>query len=111
MLQYVVPKLGHTLREDFVINPAKQDMVPLEEWVLPWHTLLRSSMFVHLLDAELFPKWIEILYVWLASPGCKPDEVASWYVPLFAVSIVANDQVHLVEEPLPCSDPRDPRCP
>lgn len=82
MLQFVVPKLGVCLREDFSINPAAQNMEPLEEWVLPWHRLLRSSMFVHLLDSELFPKWLDILYIWLASPGCKPDEVASWYVIL-----------------------------
>jgi tuftelin-interacting protein 11 len=64
VLQYVVPKLGVCLREDFVINPRKQDLVPLEDWVLPWHALL--------------PKWLDILYVWLVQPAYKPDEVANW---------------------------------
>jgi tuftelin-interacting protein 11 len=82
MLQFVVPKLGHSLRDDFRIDPSDQNMQPLEQWVLPWYTLLRSSVFVHLLDVELWPAWLEILYIWLASPGCKPDEVASWYAYL-----------------------------
>ena len=80
MLRTVVPKLGATLRDDFSINPRKQDMQPLEEWVLPWHTLLRSSTFAQLLQVNFFPKWLDILYIWLVQPNFKPDEVANWYV-------------------------------
>ncbi|KIJ22410.1 hypothetical protein M422DRAFT_277168, partial [Sphaerobolus stellatus SS14] len=31
MLKYIVPKLGATLREDFKVNPRRQDMTPLEQ--------------------------------------------------------------------------------
>ncbi|WVQ75429.1 hypothetical protein IAR50_005054 [Cryptococcus sp. DSM 104548] len=79
ILQFVLPKLGACLREDFAINPRKQDMVPLQDWVLPWHTLIRQSNFAHLLEAEFFPKWLDILYIWLIQPSCKHNEVASWF--------------------------------
>ncbi|WVQ93333.1 hypothetical protein IAU59_000401 [Kwoniella sp. CBS 9459] len=80
IIQFVLPKLGVCLRDDFAINPRKQDMVPLQDWVMPWHNLLRSSMFSHLLEVEFFPKWLDILYIWLVQPAYKPDEVANWFV-------------------------------
>ena len=78
VLQHVVPKLGLCLRDDFTINPRKQDMEPLSDWVMPWHTLLRSSGFSHILEVEFFPKWLDILYIWLIQPAYKPDEVVNW---------------------------------
>lgn len=78
MLRSVVPKLGVSLREEFSINPRKQDMVPLEDWVLPWHKLLRGSTFSQLIEVNFFPKWLDILYIWLIHPAYKPDEVANW---------------------------------
>ncbi|OXH30890.1 tuftelin-interacting protein 11 [Cryptococcus neoformans] len=79
IIQFVLPKLGVCLREDFTINPRKQDMVPLQDWVLPWHTLIRQSMFSHLLEVEFFPKWLDVLYIWLIQPSYKANEVATWY--------------------------------
>ena len=43
LLKYVVPKLGARLREDFRVNPRKQDMAPLQD-VLLWEDLLRPSI-------------------------------------------------------------------
>ncbi|WVR09168.1 hypothetical protein IAU60_006230 [Kwoniella sp. DSM 27419] len=80
IIDFVLRKLGASLREDFTINPRKQDMVPLSDWVLPWHTLIRSSTFSSLLEANFFPKWLDILYIWLIQPAYKPDEVANWFV-------------------------------
>ena len=79
VIQYIIPKLGVCLREDFKINPANQDMKPFE-WVMPWHELVRGSMMAHLLDVEFFPKWLDTLYLWLVHPGYKPDEVANWFL-------------------------------
>jgi tuftelin-interacting protein 11 len=78
MLRFVVPKLGATLRDDFTINPRKQDMIPLEDWVMPWHTLLRGSTFSQLIEANFAQKWLDILYIWLIQPNYKSDEVANW---------------------------------
>jgi tuftelin-interacting protein 11 len=78
MLKYIVPKLGATLRDDFHVNPRSQDMAPLER-VLAWVPLLRSSILGPLLVAEFFPKWLDVLHIWLVQPRPNFDEVAQWY--------------------------------
>jgi tuftelin-interacting protein 11 len=78
MLKYVVPKLGATLRDDFRINPRKQDMEPLQR-VLPWATLIRPSIFSQILQTEFFPKWLNVLHIWLIQPTVNFEEVAQWY--------------------------------
>lgn len=77
LLKYVVPKLGSTLRDDFKINPRKQEMKPLQD-VLLWQGHLRSSVFQQLLETEFFPKWLGILHVWLIQPGVSLKEVRQW---------------------------------
>ncbi|KAI9510519.1 TFP11-domain-containing protein [Russula earlei] len=77
-LKYVVPKLGSTLREEFRVNPRSQDMTPLER-VLAWAPLLRGSIFASLLASEFFPKWLDVLHIWLVQPRPNFDEVAQWY--------------------------------
>lgn len=79
MGEHVVPKLSACLRQEFVINPRKQDMRPLVEWVLPWQAYIRTSTFVRMFELEFFPKWLNVLYLWLAHPGHNGDEVATWF--------------------------------
>ncbi|KAG8873502.1 hypothetical protein FRB97_006713 [Tulasnella sp. 331] len=78
LLKYVIPKLGATLRDDLKINPRKQDMQPLQ-LVLLWATHLKPSVFRQLLETEFFPKWLDILHVWLVQPNVNFDEVTKWY--------------------------------
>ena len=78
MLKYIVPKLGSSLREDFKVNPRRQDMTPLEQ-VLQWRPLIRSSVFSQILEMEFFPKWLDVLYIWLIQPKTNFEEVAQWY--------------------------------
>jgi tuftelin-interacting protein 11 len=78
VLKYIVPKLGATLRDEFRVNPRSQDMAPLER-VLAWAPLLRSSVFASLLVAEFFPKWLDVLHIWLVQPRPNFDEMAQWY--------------------------------
>ena len=78
MLKYVLPKLGAMLREDFRVNPRTQDMTPLER-VLPWSAILDASMFSPLLEAEFFPKWLDVLHIWLIQPNASFEEIAQWY--------------------------------
>jgi len=77
-LKYVVPKLGATLREDFQVNPAQQDLKPLQN-VLSWAEIIRPSIFSQLLEAEFFPKWLKTLHQWLVHPEASFEEVAQWY--------------------------------
>ncbi|TFY78095.1 hypothetical protein EWM64_g5918 [Hericium alpestre] len=78
LLKYVVPKLGATLREDFTINPRQQDMAPLRR-VLDWEPLLRPSILAQLLESGFFPKWLDVLHIWLTQPRPSFEEVAQWY--------------------------------
>jgi tuftelin-interacting protein 11 len=78
LLKYVVPKLAATLREDFKVNPAQQDIKPLQD-VLAWAEIIRPSIFSQLLETELFPKWLITLHQWLVHPEASFEEVAQWY--------------------------------
>ena len=78
MLKYVVPKLAATLREDFKVNPAQQDLKPLQD-VLAWAEIIRPSIFSQLLETEFFPKWLTTLHQWLIHPEASFEEVAQWY--------------------------------
>ncbi|PCH36375.1 TFP11-domain-containing protein [Wolfiporia cocos MD-104 SS10] len=78
LLKYIVPKLGSRLREDFRVNPRSQDMAPLQD-VMLWEKLLRPSILSQLLETEFFPKWLDVLHIWLIQPRPSFEEVARWY--------------------------------
>lgn len=90
LLKYVVPKLGALLRNDFRVDPRKQDMEPLQQ-VLLWSTILRPSIFSQLIETEFFPKWLDILHIWLIQPKVSFEEVAQWY-QFWKVSFPENVQ-------------------
>lgn len=77
-MKYIVPKLGATLRNDLHINPRDQKMEPLHH-VLAWSGIIRSSIFSQILETEFFPKWLDVLYIWLVQPRVSFEEVAQWY--------------------------------
>lgn len=77
-MKYVVPKLGATLREDFQVNPAQQDLQPLQN-VLAWAEIVRSLILSQLLETEFFPKWLTALHQWLVHPKASFEEVVQWY--------------------------------
>ncbi|EKD03937.1 hypothetical protein A1Q2_01761 [Trichosporon asahii var. asahii CBS 8904] len=76
--EHVLGKLGAVLR-DLVINPRDQDMSAIVNEVLPWHSLIRPSNFTRLFELEFFPKWLNVLYLWLVHPGYNGEEVAQWF--------------------------------
>lgn len=78
LLKYIVPKLGARLRDDFRVNPRNQDMEPLKD-VLLWESLIRPSIFSQILETEFFPKWLDVLHIWLIQPNPSFEEVAQWY--------------------------------
>lgn len=78
LLKYVVPKLGVTLRDDFRINPRQQDLKPLHA-VFAWFPLIRPAIMAQLISAAFFPKWLDVMHVWLIQPKVSFAEVANWY--------------------------------
>ncbi|ORY83279.1 GC-rich sequence DNA-binding factor-like protein-domain-containing protein [Protomyces lactucae-debilis] len=73
----VLPKLASSLRHDFEVDPGDQEMSLLEN-VLSWATVFDASIMSKLLEAELFPKWYEVLHLWLSSDG-NFEEISQWY--------------------------------
>nr|XP_014086268.1 septin-interacting protein 1 [Bactrocera oleae] len=74
--QHIIPKLQLVLNE-FIINPLQQQ---LELWnqVWEWHELVPTQQMAELLDKYFFPKWMQVLVLWLNQ---SPDyaEISRWY--------------------------------
>ncbi|CCJ30908.1 unnamed protein product, partial [Pneumocystis jirovecii] len=78
MLNYLLPKLSTCLRVDFDIDPSDQKLEPLE-WVFSWKNFFKPSVFDRLFAADFFPKWMDILYLWLTDSDCNYAQVSEWY--------------------------------
>lgn len=74
---HLLPRLSRLIREDFEINPADQDLAPLEA-VLQWREWFPPNVLGLLLVAEFFPKWLHILHVWLTNDP-NYEEVGEWF--------------------------------
>ena len=96
ILKHVLPQLGSTLRDAFVVDPGQQDNKPLEA-VLAWSPLLRSSMLSQLIEGGFFPKWLDALYIWLTSDHADFGQIATWCVSLPSQASGCD--------PRTCSDP------
>lgn len=96
LMQHIIPKLQMVLTE-FVINPLQQDLGKCyliylskenffiilfltEPWnqVWEWHEVIPTIQMAHLLDKFFFPKWMQVLVIWLNQ---SPDyiEISRWY--------------------------------
>ena len=78
LLKYVVPKISSLLRDEFRVNPRNQNMDPLKQ-TFAWSDILRPSILGQILEKEFFPKWLDVLYIWLVQPTANFEEVAHWY--------------------------------
>ncbi|KAK7049042.1 Tuftelin-interacting protein 11 [Favolaschia claudopus] len=78
LLRHIFPKLGASLPEDLRVNPRDQVMTPLTN-VLQWAASIRSSIFSQILETEFFPKWLDVLHIWLIQPKVSFEDVAQWY--------------------------------
>ncbi|KAF2493200.1 TFP11-domain-containing protein [Lophium mytilinum] len=77
LVRHLLPRLALQLTSDFEVNPAEQDLKPLER-VLAWKSFFKASVLAQLFLAEFFPKWLTVLHQWLtADPNY--DEVGQWF--------------------------------
>ncbi|KAI5734676.1 hypothetical protein M8J77_009389 [Diaphorina citri] len=76
LLQNIVPKL-HIALQEFVINPQQQHLDNWN-WVMEWSELLSSQTMASILSASFFPKWLQVLSMWL-NINPNYDQVANWY--------------------------------
>lgn len=76
--KHIIPRLGQYLKDEFEINPSDQSLDPLL-YVLAWKDVIKPKHMIRLLEAKFFPKWFNILTIWLRSPSFDKDEVRSWF--------------------------------
>jgi tuftelin-interacting protein 11 len=74
---HLLPRLAKYLRNRLEINPQEQDLAPLEV-VLKWKDFFNPHVMGELLVAEFFPKWHEVLHIWLISDP-NYEEVGEWF--------------------------------
>jgi tuftelin-interacting protein 11 len=78
LVRHMLPRLAAYMASEFEINPADQDITPLEH-VLAWTEVFPLRTMGQLLVSEFFPKWLHILHVWLTSDDPKYEEIVEWY--------------------------------
>ncbi|KAG7204874.1 hypothetical protein KM043_005274 [Ampulex compressa] len=77
LVKNIIPKLQIALTE-FVINPHQQHLDQWN-WVYEWKDLIPPHIMAGLLDKFFFPKWLQVLALWLNhSPNY--DQVTNWYM-------------------------------
>ncbi|KAK2755981.1 hypothetical protein FQN54_005778 [Arachnomyces sp. PD_36] len=74
---HLLPRLARHLRQEFEVNPQDQNLAPLED-VLKWKDFFKPKAMALLLVAEFFPKWHNILHIWLTSEP-NYEEVGQWF--------------------------------
>lgn len=73
----LLPRLALYLNGAFQVDPADQDITPLEK-VLLWAKIFKPEKFARILVESFFPKWLNVLYMWLtADPNY--EEVGQWF--------------------------------
>jgi tuftelin-interacting protein 11 len=78
MLRHILPRLSSHLSQTFDIDPADQDITPLEN-VFAWQSFFTPTIFGRLLITEFFPKLHVVLHQWLTSPEASFEEIGAWY--------------------------------
>lgn len=74
----LLPRLSDYLRKFLLIDPANQDITPLEH-IMGWATVLRPTLVGHLLEDVFFPKWMEALHSWLVLADADLGEIYTWF--------------------------------
>lgn len=77
LIRHLLPRLATYMQENFDVNPQDQDLTALAQ-VFLWKDFFKPSTMGQLLIAEFFPKWHNILYIWLTSEP-NYEEIWQWF--------------------------------
>ena len=73
----MLPRLSQFLLDELIIDPSNQDRTPIDV-VMQWQQYFSITKFARIIVESFFPKWFNILYVWLTSDP-NYEEVGQWY--------------------------------
>jgi tuftelin-interacting protein 11 len=74
LTSHLIPRLAAYLRDNFELDPAEQDLAPLEA-VFAWRGLISNEVIGELLKAQFFPKVLETIHTWLTGQEVVLAEV------------------------------------
>ncbi|KAK9500922.1 hypothetical protein O3M35_002085 [Rhynocoris fuscipes] len=76
LVNNILPKLGQALGQMYISHQNLN--IDAWKWVMEWNELVRPPLMADLLDQHFFPKWLQVLTVWLNT--CPNyDQVMAWY--------------------------------
>ncbi|KAI4107478.1 MAG: hypothetical protein L6R37_001580 [Teloschistes peruensis] len=78
--RHLLPRLATHLSHNFLIDPSDQVLTPFTA-VLAWTTpswSFPTATTAHLMQAEFFPKWHHVLYLWLTNSP-NNQEISEWF--------------------------------
>jgi len=73
----LLPRLAQYLHTSFEVDPADQDITPIEN-ILKWKPFFTADKFSRILIDAFFPKWLNVLHLWLTSDPSY-EEIGQWY--------------------------------
>ncbi|XP_039287285.1 tuftelin-interacting protein 11 [Nilaparvata lugens] len=77
LVNNIVPKLHQSLQQ-LVINPHQQHLDNWK-WVMDWSEMIPVYSMASILDKSFFPKWMQVLSLWLNVAQPNYDQVSNWY--------------------------------
>lgn len=78
LVRHLLPRLSLHMSQHFEVDPADQDLTPLEN-VLEWKDSFKPDVLARLLAAEFFPKWLSTLHLWLTTEDANFEEIGAWF--------------------------------
>ncbi|XP_073974704.1 septin interacting protein 1 [Rhodnius prolixus] len=76
LVNNIMPKLAQALGQMYISHQNLN--LDAWKWVMEWNELVRPPLMADLLDQHFFPKWLQVLTVWLNT--CPNyDQVMAWY--------------------------------
>lgn len=76
LVSHLLPRLAKSLRVDFEVNPADQDLDPLL-CVLQWKRYFKPEVMGELIASHVMPKLLAILHSWLTAEPSY-EEIGQW---------------------------------
>ncbi|KXJ86277.1 GC-rich sequence DNA-binding factor-like protein-domain-containing protein [Microdochium bolleyi] len=81
VMHHILPGMARYLRRHFRVDPSDQEpYLAMLQGTLKWSDVISASMVAEVIASEVFPKWHNLLHMWLTSPEVNYVELGDWYI-------------------------------